>query len=108
MKYSYAFVVMPGGFGTLDEFFEAITLIQTKKLNDFPNIIFDKTFHQDLVEHIESMVLRGTIAQSDLDLFLVTDSIEESVEYLNTHSIKKFDLKYEQSYKPFGWLFEKK
>jgi uncharacterized protein (TIGR00730 family) len=94
IKYSYAFVVMPGGFGTLDEFFEAITLIQTKKLADFPIVIFDKTFHKDLVEHIEFMVGRGTIAKDDLNLFLVTDSIEESVDYLKQHSIKKFDLKY--------------
>jgi uncharacterized protein (TIGR00730 family) len=94
IKYSYAFVVMPGGFGTLDEFFEAITLIQTKKLADFPIVIFDRTFHKDLVEHIESMVGRGTIAKDDLNLFLVTDSVEESVDYLKQHSIKKFDLKY--------------
>ena len=108
IKYSYAFVVMPGGFGTLDEFFEAITLIQTKKLLDFPIIIFDKTFHQHLVEHIESMVLRRTIAKEDLALFLVTDSVEESIEYLKARAITKFALKYEQPHKPFGWLFEKR
>ena len=94
IKYSYAFVVMPGGFGTLDEFFEAITLIQTKTLADFPIIIFDKTFHQHLVEHVDLMVSKGTIAKNDLSLFLVTDSIEESVEYLKQNSIKRFDLKY--------------
>jgi uncharacterized protein (TIGR00730 family) len=94
IKYSYAFVVMPGGFGTLDEFFEAITLIQTKKLADFPIIIFDKTFHQHLVNHIDLMVEKKTIAKDDLSLFLVTDSVEESIEYLKQHSIKKFDLKY--------------
>jgi uncharacterized protein (TIGR00730 family) len=94
IKYSYAFVVMPGGFGTLDEFFEAITLIQTKKLANFPIIIFDKAFHQHLVEHIDLMLEERTISKDDLNLFLVTDSIEESVEYLKQHSIKRFDLKY--------------
>jgi uncharacterized protein (TIGR00730 family) len=94
IKYSYAFVVMPGGFGTLDEFFEAITLIQTKTLADFPIIIFDKAFHQHLVEHINLMLSKGTISKNDLNLFLVTDSIEESVEYLKQNSIKRFDLKY--------------
>ena len=107
IKYSYAFVVMPGGFGTLDEFFEAITLIQTKKLNDFPIIIFDKIFHHDLIEHIESMVGRGTIAKEDLNMFLVTDSIPEAIEYLKHNAITKFSMKYEQPIKPFGWLFEK-
>ena len=107
IKYSYAFVVMPGGFGTLDEFFEAITLIQTKKLADFPIVIFDKAFHQNLIGHIEGMVEKGTIAKSDLNLFLVTDSVEEVIDYLTQHSIRKFDLKYEQPFKPFGWLLEK-
>ena len=52
IKYSYAFVVMPGGFGTLDEYFEALTLIQTKKLSEFPIIIFDIEFHKKIMEHI--------------------------------------------------------
>lgn len=107
IKYSYAFVVMPGGFGTLDEFFEAITLIQTKKLRDFPIVIFDTTFHHDLIEHINAMLQRGTISSDDLKLFLVTDSVEEVLIYLKQHSIEKFALKYERPYKPFSWLFEK-
>ena len=49
IKYSYAFIVMPGGFGTLDEYFEALTLIQTGKLNEFPIIIFDKAYHHDII-----------------------------------------------------------
>src|SRR5688572_11286299 len=51
IKYSFAFIVLPGGFGTLDEFFEALTLTQTKKINRFPIIVFDKAFHSDLIEH---------------------------------------------------------
>ena len=106
IKYSYAFVVMPGGFGTLDEFFEAITLIQTKKLSGFPIVIFDKDFYQDLIAHINRMVVGGTISAADTSLFLVTDSIEEAVDYIRQFGIDQFDLKPKQSYKPFAWLFE--
>lgn len=107
VKYSYAFVVMPGGFGTLDEFFEAITLIQTKKLLDFPIVIFDKTFHQDVIEHINRMLEYKTISSDDLKLYLVTDSIEEAVEYIKNNTIKKYNLQYEKPKNPFFWLFEK-
>ncbi len=106
IKYSYAFVVMPGGFGTLDEFFEAITLIQTKKLSGFPIVIFDKDFYQDLITHINRMVVAGTISAADTSLFLVTDSIEEAVDYIRQFGIDQFSLKPEQAFKPFGWLFE--
>ena len=63
VKYSFAFVVMPGGFGTLDEFFEALTLIQTKMIDEFPIVIFDKEFHQKLNEHIELMRKSGTVIE---------------------------------------------
>ncbi len=106
IKYSYAFVVMPGGFGTLDEYFEAITLIQTKKIGNFPVIIFCRDFHEKLIEHTRLMKELGTISDSDHDLFLVTDSIEEAVELIKEHSIKRHGLKPEERIKPFRWLFE--
>ena len=106
VKYSFAFVVMPGGFGTLDEYFEAITLIQTNKIGDFPVIIFCKDFHQKLIEHTHIMKEQGTISETDLNLFLVTDSIEEAVELIKEESIKRHGLKVEDRIKPFGWLFE--
>ena len=105
IKYSYAFVVMPGGFGTLDEFFEAITLIQTKKLSEFPIVIFDKDFYQDLVAHINRMVAGGTIAKADMSLYLMTDNIEEAVDYIRQYGIDQFKLQPEPAFKPFGWLF---
>jgi uncharacterized protein (TIGR00730 family) len=109
LKYSYAFVVMPGGFGTLDEYFEALTLIQTKKISQFPIIIFDKEFHKDIIEHIEKMKLAGTISPEDLDLCLFTDSAEEAIRHLQEKSISKFELKYEEEYrKTKWWFFEKK
>lgn len=106
IKYSYAFVVMPGGFGTLDEYFEALTLIQTGKISQFPIVIFDKAFHKELSEHIELMKTRGTIAADDSKYYLVTDSIDEAVTYIRENSIRKFHLKAEKPYKPFRWLME--
>lgn len=108
IKYSYAFVVMPGGFGTVDECFESLTLIQTKKIEKFPIVIFDRNFHKALLEHIENMKLKGTISITDDKLFLVTDSIDEAVAYIKRNAIAKFNLRPQQPYKPFGWLFEKK
>ena len=107
VKYSYAFVVMPGGFGTLDEFFEALTLIQTKMIDEFPIVIFDKEFHQKLNEHIELMRKSGTISDQDKQLFLFTDSIDEAVEYIKI-SVEKFNLQPEKPYQPFGWLLEQR
>jgi uncharacterized protein (TIGR00730 family) len=106
IKYSYAFVVMPGGFGTLDELFEALTLIQTKKINDFPIIIFDTEYHADLLAYIEKMKLAKTISPEDLNLLLVTDSLDEAEAFIKD-TIVKFGLTYEKKYKPLGWLFER-
>jgi uncharacterized protein (TIGR00730 family) len=107
IKYSYAFIVMPGGFGTMDEYFEALTLIQTKKLSEFPIIIFDKAFHKDLVEHIENMKAAGTISSEDLELFIITDSVDEVLDNIRINSIDKYKLTAETQPRPFGWLFEK-
>jgi len=107
IKYSYAFVVMPGGFGTMDEYFEAITLIQTKKISQFPVIIMDREFHKNLLSHIETMKANETISPDDYKLFLITDSIEDAIQYIKERSIKQFDLKTEKEYKPMKWFFEK-
>ena len=106
MKYSYAFIVMPGGFGTMDEFFEALTLVQTKVVQSFPIIVFCKDFHKKLTEYIEHLKAAGTISPEDIHLILFTDSIEEAIEYLKVKSIEQFGLKYAQP-KPLGWLFER-
>ncbi len=107
LKYSYAFVVMPGGFGTLDEFFEAITLVQTKKIEQFPIVIFDKDFYQNIIEHNQKMFEAGTISRNDEDLYFVTDSIEDAVNYIKEKSIVAFGLKYMKPKKPFWGFFEK-
>lgn len=104
IKYSYAFVVMPGGFGTMDELFEALTLVQTGKIGSFPVVIFDAEFHHELKEHILLMQEKGTISETDTGLFLLTDSIPEAVAFIQKNSIEKFGLKP----KPQKWLFEKR
>lgn len=95
LKYSYGFVVMPGGFGTLDEFFEALTLIQTKKIENFPVVLMGKDFYQPLVDMALKMREEGTISTSDLKFVYLTDSIEDAVAYIETHTLKspKFKLK---------------
>ena len=105
-KYSYAFVVMPGGFGTLDEFFEALTLIQTKKLHTFPMVIIGTEYHQNLLEHINLMVKQGTVSEEDLKLLFITDSVDEAVKYIEEHAINKFDLRKKSKVKPRRLLGE--
>jgi len=107
IKYSYAFVVMPGGFGTLDEFYEAVTLVQTKKISMFPIIIFDRSFYKEILDHNERMLKAGTISKSDEHLFIVTDSIKEAVDYIKEKSIKAFRLQYRKAPKPFWGFLEK-
>lgn len=107
MKYSYAFIVMPGGFGTLDEFFGAITLIQTRKIKMFPIIIFDRDFYNCLIEHTQKMVNEGTVSTEEQKLYFVTDSIPEAIDYIKEKSIMAFGLKYMKPKKPFWAFFEK-
>jgi uncharacterized protein (TIGR00730 family) len=79
VKYAQAFVVMPGGFGTLDELFEAITLIQTKKIDKFPVILFDTKFWGGLIDWIKETMRDeyGYISPNDLDLIHLTDNPDE-------------------------------
>ncbi|HTK56472.1 MAG TPA: TIGR00730 family Rossman fold protein [Gemmatimonadales bacterium] len=83
VKYSSAFVVFPGGFGTLDEMFEALTLIQTDKVKDFPVVLFGKEYWSGLMGWLKNTVAaEGKIALRDLDLMLVTDDPEECVQHI--------------------------
>src|SRR5690349_11446370 len=80
VKYSYAFIIMPGGFGTMDEFFEILTLVQTKTVTNFPIVLFGKEFHQPLMNMISWMAEQGTISKEDLSLVLLTDDEEEAMQ----------------------------
>ena len=82
VKYSYAFIVMPGGAGTLDELFEALTLIQTGKIKNFPIVIMGTDYWKELLHFIESMAQRGMIAAKDLSLIYATDSVDEAVAHI--------------------------
>jgi len=85
VKYSQGFVVMPGGFGTLDELFEAMTLIQTKKIERFPIILVGKEFWEGLFDWIKSTLLEkfNTISEKDMDLFHLVDSSVEVLQILD-------------------------
>lgn len=93
VKYSFGFVVMPGGFGTMDECFEALVLIQTHKIKDFPIIIFGKEYHKDLLTHIHTMEKNGTINLQDSTLFMVTDDINEALVLIRKKSIQQHELR---------------
>jgi len=84
MKYSQGFVVMPGGFGTMDELFEAITLIQTKKIGRFPIVLVNKKFWSGLMDWIKETLLEdnGNISEKDLNLFRIVDTADEAVDHL--------------------------
>ena len=80
VKYAQAFVILPGGFGTLDELFEALTLVQTRKVTRFPVILYGSEYWSGLIEWVRAtMVPAGTINETDLELLTVTDDIEEAV-----------------------------
>jgi hypothetical protein len=84
VKYSQGFVVMPGGFGTMDELFEAITLIQTKKIGRFPIVLVGSKFWGGLMDWIkETLIAEGNISAEDLNLFRIVDTADEAVEHLN-------------------------
>ena len=84
VKYSQGFIVMPGGFGTLDELFEAITLIQTKKIGRFPIVLVGTEFWSGLLEWIKkTLIAQGNISEEDLKLFRIVDTAEEAVAHLN-------------------------
>jgi uncharacterized protein (TIGR00730 family) len=107
IKYSFAFIVVPGGFGTLDEFFEALTLTQTKKIDQFPIIVMNSTYHRELLEHIALIKKQNTISPEDLDLILVTDSIDEAVRFIKEKSIARYGLAPARRRTPTRWLFER-
>jgi uncharacterized protein (TIGR00730 family) len=109
VKYSYAFVVMPGGAGTLDELFEALTLIQTGKIKNFPIVIMGTDYWKELLHFIETMAERGMIAAKDLSLIYATDSVDEAIAHIRTKAIESFGLKSRtrKVRRHFPWLGER-
>ena len=105
-KYSYAFVVMPGGVGTMDEFFEAITLIQTNKIFSFPLVLLGTDYFEPLSGFLKNMIKDGMIDKEDMDLILFTDSVEKAVEHIKIHAVNKFNLDVKRIPKPSKVLGE--
>jgi uncharacterized protein (TIGR00730 family) len=104
-KYSYAFIGLPGGLGTLDELFEALTLIQTGKIEHFPVVLIGVDYWRPLQTLLRHLAEEHTIAASDLQLLLVTDSVPEAMEYLRRNAVQRFGLK-ARRYRPSTWLGE--
>lgn len=93
VKYAIGYVIMPGGFGTLDEFFEALTLIQTHKVYPLPLILFGKEYWAPLVDFMKkTMVKFKTISPEDVDLIELTDDPKRVIEVINLHMKKKMKL----------------
>jgi uncharacterized protein (TIGR00730 family) len=91
-KYSYAFIGLPGGLGTLDELFEALTLIQTGKIEHFPVALIGTEYWQPLVDMLHHLAAERTIDAKDLDLLLVTDSVGAALEHIQQHTTGHFGL----------------
>ena len=92
-KYSYAFVALPGGLGTLDELSEALTLIQTGKIRDFPVVLIGCAYWRPFRDMLQAMAAAGTLGADDLQLLLITDDIDEAMAHIRLHAIDAFGLR---------------
>jgi uncharacterized protein (TIGR00730 family) len=107
VKYSYAFVALPGGFGTLDEIFETAVLIQTGKIRDFPLILMGQEFWQPLMDFLESRLVReGTVEPGDVKRLTVTDSVDEAVSAILDAATRRFGLSYHPPIRRRWFLWE--
>ncbi len=90
VKYAMAFVIFPGGFGTLDEFFESITLIQTRRMGKFPVVLYGSKFWKGLIDWLKDSVLKeGNIDSEDLDIFQIVDTPEDAIKVIKKFYNKK-------------------
>ncbi len=95
VKYSYAFIVLPGGFGTLDEVFETATLVQTAKIRDFPIVLMGEEFWTPLLDFMRhTLVQAGTLDAADVQRLYVSDSPEDVVAHIRNIALRKFGLTY--------------
>ncbi len=107
VKYSYAFIYLPGGFGTLDEIFSTATLIQTEKIQNFPLILMGVEYWKPMMQFLRDRLLRErTIDARDLDRITLTDSAEQAVQVATETGLKEFGLSYGPRVKRRWWLGE--
>jgi uncharacterized protein (TIGR00730 family) len=104
LKYSYGFVVMPGGFGTMDELFETATLIQTKTIRNFPVVVFGLHYYEPLRKLLSQMIEERTISAEDMKLILFTDDVDEGIDHIRKYLRKNY---YRKPVKPLPWLLER-
>ena len=104
-KYSYAFVALPGGFGTLDELFEALTLIQTRKIASFPVVLFGQEYWRPFQELLHRLASEKAIDPTDLDLVLITDDVPAALEHIRKHVAGRFGVA--PRTRPFPFLGER-
>lgn len=105
LKYSYAFVVLPGGWGTMDEMFETLTLVQTGVIHNFPVVLMGKDYYQPLMDYLHFMAEQKTISESDLQYIKLTDDIEEAMAHIRAYILDNYQVK--KRNRPAWWLFEK-
>ena len=106
IKYSYAFIIMPGGFGTMDELFETLTLVQTKTITGFPIVMFGKSFYKELWEAMHDFANKGTISVEDMNLVLLTDDVSEAMEHIRKYIQTNYKVRPRKPRR--WWLLEKK
>ncbi len=106
LKYSIAFVVMPGGAGTVDELFETITLIQTGKVKDFPILLYGREYWTPILKQIETMIEAGTIGKEELGFLTVADSVEEATTLLQDELIEMWQEAQGRKDSPKWWFLE--
>ncbi|MEO8591611.1 MAG: TIGR00730 family Rossman fold protein [Flavobacteriales bacterium] len=106
LKYSMAFVVMPGGAGTLDELFETITLIQTGKVKDFPILLYGRAYWKPMLDQITAMIAAGTIGQEELKFVFVADSVEEATTLLQDRLVAMWQEAKSSKDAPKWWFLE--
>lgn len=107
LKYSYAFVVLPGGIGTLDEMFETATLIQTGKIKNFPIVLVDREYWQPLIDYLTGTLLKaGAIQAKDIEIFHMADNAEQAMKIVNEHAFTELGIKYKNKPKRWKILWE--
>jgi uncharacterized protein (TIGR00730 family) len=107
-KYSYAFIALPGGFGTLDEFYEVATLVQTGKVRGFPIVLMGTEYWKPLIDFMQRTLVReGAISQTDLNRIIVSDSPPEVAARVREMGLKEFGLSYERKLKRRWFFFER-
>lgn len=104
-KYSYAFIIMPGGFGTMDELFETLTLVQTRTVTQFPIVVFGKDYYKELWDYLEYMATQETISRDDLKFLLLTDSVAEAMDHIHFYINTNYKVRPRRKK---WWLFEKR